>query len=112
MRTKEAEEEEEEGGGGGGGRQPLGEPGRGRSSYGEADGSGNSHLDPPGRQPMSPEAQGWCPRVGVSSHPTSPPWPGAGAVADALETKPVYLLWFLFPCLETSRKRESWGRSL
>lgn len=47
MRTKETEEEEEEREGGGGGRQPLGEPGRGRSSYRELDGRENSHLASP-----------------------------------------------------------------
>lgn len=34
----------------------------------------------------------------------SPPSPVTGAVADALETKPVYLLWFVFTCLETPGK--------
>ena len=40
-----------------------------------------------------------------------PPWV-PGAVADALETKPVYLLWFAFTCLETPGKRSSWCHSL
>lgn len=68
-------------------------------------------LGSPRQQLMPPEAQGWCPwgRVAMVSsdaahrhQPISPPV--AGTVADALETKPVCLLWFVFTHLETPGK--------
>ena len=102
-RTKAEEEEEEEGSHWG--SLVQGDPAA-ENWTGEGE---NSRLDSPRRQPMPPEAQGWCPWLGVTIVPPDtvhrPPSPAAGTVADALETKPACLLWFVFTRPETTGKR-------
>lgn len=95
----EDEDQGDRGGGGarGGGRQPLWEPGRGGSSYRKLDRRENSRRS-------SSDSSRYDQPLGAGVPARELPWfqlmrstsPVPGAVADELQTKPVYLLWIVF----------------
>lgn len=91
------------------------EPGRGRSSDRKLGGRERKQLSAFSQMAASvTRSSGLVSLLGCCHRfiRYSPPSPVTGTVADALETKPAYLLWFVFTCLETPGQWSSWCHSL